>query len=100
NRRAPAPMDRPLRRPRHRLGDGGTPGDGDALSRDPGPGQVLAFMDDFRVLAMMYAALVVLVLLMRRVRTTPAQAPSRPSNPPQSPPPSKRTELPRASVAE
>ena len=34
--------------------------------------QVLAFMDDFRVLAVMYAALVVLVILMRRVRTTPA----------------------------
>jgi len=34
--------------------------------------QVLAFMDDFRVLAVMYAALVVLVILMRRVRTAPA----------------------------
>ena len=36
--------------------------------------QVLAFMDDFRVLAVMYAGLVVLVILMRRLRTTPAQA--------------------------
>jgi len=34
--------------------------------------QVLAFMDDFRVLAVMYAALVLLVFMMRRVRTTPA----------------------------
>jgi hypothetical protein len=34
--------------------------------------QVLAFMDDFRVLAVMYAALVVLVILIRRVRPTPA----------------------------
>ena len=33
--------------------------------------QVLAFMDDFRVLAVMYAGLVVLVLLMRRVRPAP-----------------------------
>jgi surface polysaccharide O-acyltransferase-like enzyme len=30
--------------------------------------QVLAFMDDFRVLAAMYAALVFLVFMMRRVR--------------------------------
>jgi DHA2 family multidrug resistance protein len=37
--------------------------------------QVLAFVDDFRVLALMYAGLVVLVLLMRRVRPAPAQAP-------------------------
>ena len=36
--------------------------------------QVLAFMDDFRMLAVMYAALVVLVILMRRVRPTPAQS--------------------------
>lgn len=35
--------------------------------------QVMAFMDDFRVLAVMYAGLVILVLLMRRVRTTPAE---------------------------
>jgi DHA2 family multidrug resistance protein len=38
--------------------------------------QVLAFMDDFRVLAAMYAGLVVLVLLMRRIRPAPAQAAS------------------------
>ena len=39
--------------------------------------QVLAFMDDFRVLAAMYAALVVLVILMRPIRptATPAGAP-------------------------
>ncbi len=43
--------------------------------------QVLAFMDDFRVLAAMYAALVVLVILMRRVRTTPAQATKSPTEP-------------------
>jgi MFS transporter, DHA2 family, multidrug resistance protein len=35
--------------------------------------QVLAFMDDFRLLAVMYAGLVVLILLMRRVRTAPAE---------------------------
>jgi DHA2 family multidrug resistance protein len=35
--------------------------------------QVMAFMDDFRVLAVMYAGLVILVLLMRRVRTAPAE---------------------------
>jgi DHA2 family multidrug resistance protein len=35
--------------------------------------QVLAFMDDFRLLAVMYAGLVVLILLMRRVRTVPAE---------------------------
>ena len=34
--------------------------------------QVLAFMDDFRVLAVMYAGLVLLVFMMRRVRPTPA----------------------------
>ena len=33
--------------------------------------QVLAFMDDFRILAMMYAGLVILVILMHRVRPTP-----------------------------
>jgi DHA2 family multidrug resistance protein len=44
--------------------------------------QVLAFMDDFRVLAVMYAALVGLVILMRRVRTTPAQATQFPPSPP------------------
>ena len=34
--------------------------------------QVLAFMDDFRVLAVMYAALVLLVVMMRRIRPTAA----------------------------
>jgi DHA2 family multidrug resistance protein len=43
--------------------------------------QVLAFMDDFRMLAVMYAALVVLVLLMRRVRTAPAPATKSPTEP-------------------
>jgi len=43
--------------------------------------QVLAFMDDFRVLAVMYAALVVLNILMRLVRATPAQATKSPTEP-------------------
>jgi DHA2 family multidrug resistance protein len=33
--------------------------------------QVLAFMDDFRILAVMYAGLVILVILMHRARPTP-----------------------------
>ena len=41
--------------------------------------QVLAFMDDFRVLAVMYAGLVLLVFMMRRVRPTPAKAISSPA---------------------
>jgi MFS transporter, DHA2 family, multidrug resistance protein len=40
--------------------------------------QVLAFMDDFRVLAAMYAGLVVLVVAMRRIRPTPAEATKSP----------------------
>jgi DHA2 family multidrug resistance protein len=35
--------------------------------------QVLAFIDDFRVLAVMYAALVVLIVFMHRVRVEPAE---------------------------
>jgi MFS transporter, DHA2 family, multidrug resistance protein len=35
--------------------------------------QVLAFMDDFRLLAIMYAGLVLLIFFMRRVRTQPAE---------------------------
>ena len=48
--------------------------------------QVLAFMDDFRVLAVMYAGLVLLVFLMHRVRPTPAaSAPSPPRARPRRP---------------
>lgn len=35
--------------------------------------QVLAFMDDFRLLAVMYAGLVLLIFFMHRVRTKPAE---------------------------
>jgi DHA2 family multidrug resistance protein len=35
--------------------------------------QVLAFIDDFRLLALMYAGLVLLILLMRRVSAEPAE---------------------------
>ena len=43
--------------------------------------QVLAFMDDFRVLAVMYAGLVLLVFMMRRVRPAPAQGTNSPTEP-------------------
>jgi len=43
--------------------------------------QVLAFMDDFRMLAVMYAGLVLLVLMMRRVRPAPAQVTKSPTEP-------------------
>ena len=35
--------------------------------------QVLAFIDDFRLLAVMYAGLVILILLMRRVQPEPSE---------------------------
>jgi hypothetical protein len=35
--------------------------------------QVLAFIDEFRLLAVMYAGLVLLIVLMHRVRAEPAE---------------------------
>jgi hypothetical protein len=48
------------------------------LYRDAlGQAQVLAFIDDFRLLAVLYASLVLLIPFMHRVRHEPAVEPSR-----------------------